>query len=139
MGQFFHTVDDKGRLTIPSKLREELGTNFVLTRGLDNCLAVYPKAEWENIIKKYKELPPTTDVRNFMRIFLSGAVTCDFDKLGRINIPSLLLDFAKLKKDCIIVGVNDRAEIWASEVWNEFIKQNETNMSDIADSLFMQN
>ncbi len=139
MGEYHHTIDEKGRLTIPSKIRYELGDGFVLTRGLDKCLSIYPKEEWENIIKKYKELPQTKDVRNFMRIFLSGATTLEFDKQGRINIPSPLIEFADLKKDCIIIGVNDRLEIWSCENWNNFITTNEDNFSDIADSLFTSN
>ena len=92
-----------------------------------------------DIIKKYRELPQTKDVRNFMRIFLSGATTLEFDKQGRINIPSPLIEFANLKKDCIIIGVNDRLEIWSCENWNDFITTNEDNFSDIADNLFASN
>lgn len=139
MGEYHHTIDEKGRITIPSKIRYELGEGFVLTRGLDKCLAIYPKDEWDNIIKKYKELPQTKDVRNFMRIFLSGATTLEFDKQGRINIPSSLVTFADLKKECIIIGVNDRLEIWSLEHWQQFIDANEENFSDIADSLFNSN
>ena len=73
MGEYHYSIDEKGRLTIPAKLRYELGENFIVTRGLDGCLFVYPKNEWENIIQKYKELPNTKDARNFMRFFLSGA------------------------------------------------------------------
>ena len=139
MGEYHHTIDEKGRLTIPSKIRYELGEGFVITRGLDKCLSIYPKEEWENIIKKYKELPQTKDVRNFMRIFLSGATTLEFDKQGRINIPTPLVDFADLKKECIIIGVNDRLEVWSLDNWNNFISVNEENFSDIADSLFNSN
>ena len=85
MGEYHHTIDEKGRITIPSKVRYELGESFVVTRGLDHCLYVYPKQEWENIIAKYQKLPNTKDARNFMRFFLSGATTCEFDKQGRIN------------------------------------------------------
>ena len=79
MGEYHHNIDEKGRLTIPSKVRYELGENFIVTRGLDNCLFIYPKDEWTIIINKYKELPNTKDARNFMRFFLSGATTCEFD------------------------------------------------------------
>ncbi len=139
MGEYRHSIDEKGRLTIPAKLRYELGEQFVITRGLDMCLAIYPKEEWNNIINKYKELPQTKDVRNFMRIFLSSATTLEFDKLGRINIPSPLVEFANLTKDCIIIGVNDRLEVWSQENWQNFINDNEENFSDIADSLFNSN
>ena len=98
MGEYHHTIDEKGRITIPSKVRYELGESFVVTRGLDHCLYVYPKQEWENIIAKYQKLPNTKDARNFMRFFLSGATTCEFDKQGRINIQSSLIHYAELKK-----------------------------------------
>lgn len=139
MGEFHHSIDDKGRLTIPSKIRYDLGESFVVTRGLDNCLFVYPINEWNEIIRKYKELPNTKDARNFMRFFLSGANTCEFDKQGRINITSPLIKFAGLEKDCIIIGVNDHLEIWSKDRWETFIDENESNLSDIADSLFASN
>ena len=139
MGEYRHTIDDKGRLTIPSKIRYELGEGFVITRGLDKCLSIYPKEEWDNIIQKYKELPQTKDVRNFMRIFLSGATTLEFDKQGRINIPMPLMEFADLTKECIIIGVNDRLEVWSQDNWQSFINDNEEKFSDIADNLFNSN
>ena len=139
MGEYHYSIDDKGRLTIPSKLREKLGTEFILTRGLDNCLFIYPMNEWNNVISKYKELPNTKDARNFMRFFLSGATVCEFDKQGRINIQIPLLNYAKLNKDCIIIGVNERLEIWSKENWEEFINMNEDKLSDIADNLFSVN
>ena len=139
MGEYHHNIDEKGRLTIPSKVRDELGENFIVTRGLDNCLFIYPKEEWTNIINKYKELPNTKDARNFMRFFLSGATNCDFDKNGRINIPSPLIKYADLIKECVIIGVNDRLEIWSKERWENFIFENEDNLSDIADNLFSTN
>ena len=139
MGEYHHTIDDKGRLTIPSKIRYDPGEKFVVTRGLDGCLFVYPMGEWTNIIAKYKELPNTKDARNFMRFFLSGATECEFDKQGRINIATPLVKYADLKKDCIIIGVNDRLEIWSNERWNSFMNENEENFSDIADNLFSTN
>ncbi|MGE5456157.1 MAG: division/cell wall cluster transcriptional repressor MraZ [Ignavibacteriales bacterium] len=139
MGEYHHTVDEKGRLTIPSKIRYELGETFVITRGLDNCLFIYPKNEWINIIGKYKELPNTKDARNFMRFFLSGAVECEFDKQGRINISTPLMKYADLTKECVIIGVNDRLEVWSKDRWENFISQNEDSLSDIADNLFASN
>lgn len=139
MGEYHYTIDDKGRLTIPAKLRYELGENFIVTRGLDGCLFIYPKGEWENIVRKYKELPNTKDARNFMRFFLSGATVCEFDKQGRININSPLIKYADLNKDCIIIGVNDRLEVWSKERWENFIDTNEDSLSDIADKLFSTN
>lgn len=139
MGEFHHTIDDKGRLTIPSKLRYELGENFIITRGLDNCLFIYPKDEWNNIINKYRELPNTKDARNFMRFFLSGATVCEFDRQGRINIPSPLINYAELSKECVIIGVSERLEVWSKELWDKFINDNEADLSDIADKLFATN
>ena len=136
MGEYHHTIDEKGRITIPSKVRYELGESFVVTRGLDHCLYVYPKQEWENIIAKYQKLPNTKDARNFMRFFLSGATTCEFDKQGRINIQSSLIHYAELKKECIIVGVSDHLEIWSQELWQKLLDENEENFSSMADSLF---
>lgn len=139
MGEYHYSIDEKGRLTIPAKLRYELGENFIVTRGLDGCLFVYPKGEWENIIQKYKELPNTKDARNFMRFFLSGATVCEFDKQGRINISAPLTKYAELKKDCVIIGVNDRLEVWSKERWESFIDTNEDSLSDIAEKLFSSN
>ena len=139
MGEYHQKIDDKGRLTIPSKLRYELGESFIVTRGLDNCLFIYPKEVWNQVISKYKELPNTKDARNFMRFFLSGATEVNFDKQGRINIPMPLIKYSDLLKDCIVIGVNERLEIWSKENWDSFIENNEENLSDIADKLFSTN
>ncbi len=139
MGEYHQKIDDKGRLTIPSKLRYELGETFIVTRGLDKCLFIYPKEEWNQVITKYKELPNTKDARNFMRFFLSGASEVSFDKQGRMNIPSPLIQYSNLLKDCIVIGVNERLEIWSEQNWNQFIEENEENLSDIADNLFSTN
>lgn len=139
MGEYHHSIDDKGRITVPAKLRYDLGESFVVTRGLDNCLFVYPMDEWNGIIEKYKELPNTKDARNFMRFFLSGATTCEFDKQGRLKLTGPLIQFAGLTKDCIIIGVNDRLEIWSQERWEQFTLENESNVSEIADKLFQAN
>ena len=124
MGEYHQKIDDKGRLTIPSKLRYELGESFIVTRGLDNCLFIYPKEEWNQVISKYKELPNTKDARNFMRFFLSGATEVNFDKQGRINIPMPLIKYSDLLKDCIVIGVNERLESWSKENWDSFIENN---------------
>ncbi len=136
MGEYHHSIDDKGRLTIPSKLRDELKDSFILTKGLDGCLFIYPKDEWNNIAKKYKELPNTKDARNYLRFFLSGAVEAEFDKQGRINIPQPLIKYASLSKECVIIGVNERLEIWDKDLFTRFLDENEDTISDIADKLF---
>ena len=139
IGEYHHNLDDKGRLTIPSKLRYELKEDFILTRGLDKCLFIYPKDEWENVIEKYKELPNTRDARNYKRFLLSGATTCDVDKQGRINIPTPLSAYANLSKECVIIGVGERLEVWDKESWDNFVNDNEDNFSDLADKLFAPN
>lgn len=136
MGEYHHTIDEKGRLTIPSKIRYELGEKFVVTRGLDNCLFLYPLEEWKQIILKYKDLPNTKEARNFMRFFLSGASECSFDKQGRMNISTPLITYASLDKDCVIIGVNDHLEIWSKVRWENFMETNEDSFSDMADHLF---
>ena len=139
IGEYHHSVDEKGRLIIPSKLRDDLGEHFILTRGLDGCLFIYPNNEWNNVINKYKELPNIKEARNFMRFFLSGATNSELDKQGRINIPSPLINYANLNKECIIIGVNDRLEIWSKENWESFVLENEKSFSDMADHLFSSN
>lgn len=136
LGEYHHNIDDKGRMIIPSKLREEIGDSFILTRGLDHCLFIYPQEEWQQIITKYKELPNTKDARNFMRFFLSGATECNFDKQGRISIPLPLITYASLTHECVIIGVNDRLEIWSKEKWEEFMETNENEFSELAEHLF---
>lgn len=139
MGEYHHTIDEKGRIIIPSKIREELQNDFIVTRGIDNCLFIYKTEDFKELIRKYKELPNTKDARNFMRFFLSGATEVNFDKQGRINIPTTLITYASLNRDCIIIGVNDHLEIWSSESWNSFVSSNEEHFSEIADNLFMNN
>ena len=137
MGEYHHTIDEKGRLIIPSKFRLELGESFVVTRGLENCLFVYSLVEWEKISSKLKTLPFTKkDARNFSRFFLSGACQLEFDKQGRINLPDTLISYADLIKDCVVVGVGDRLEIWSSELWDKFFMDNQDNLSDMAENLF---
>lgn len=139
MGEYRHTIDDKGRISLPSKIRLDLGTDFVVTRGLDNCLYIYSMNGWNSIIDKYKTLPNTKDARNFMRFFLSGATINNTDKQGRLNINNSLIEYASLEKECIIIGVNDHLEIWSERNWNKFISDNEQSFTDIADSLFSNN
>lgn len=137
MGEFKHNIDTKGRLILPAKFREELGDEFIITRGLDKCLFVYPKEKWNEMMVHFQELPFTKkDARNFMRFFLSGATAAAFDKQGRINITSPLITYADLQKECVVVGVGDRLEIWSNENWNNFYDSHEKEMSDIAENLF---
>ena len=139
MGEFHHNLDTKGRLILPAKIRENLGEKFIITKGIDKCLFVYPLNEWESIIQKYRELPNTKEARDFMRFFLSGASECEFDRLGRINIAEPLLKYASLNRECVIIGVNERLEIWNKDLWDNFVLENEKNFSNIADHLFETN
>ncbi len=137
IGEFHLRMDEKGRLIIPSKLRNEIGNEFIVTRGLDKCLFVYSKVEWEKIVNKLSSLPFTKkDARDFLRFFLSGATVCEFDKTGRINITSPLVAYAGLSKDCVIIGVNERLEIWSEESFNNFLENNIDNFSSLAENLF---
>ncbi len=140
MGEFHHTIDEKGRIIIPSKFREELGNNFIITRGLEECLFIYSMENWNKITSKLNSLPFTKrDARSFTRFFLSGATAAEFDKQGRINITSPLVSYAELKKECVIIGVGDRLEIWSSEKWNNFYEENKENLSNIAENIFDSN
>ena len=137
MGEYHHTIDEKGRIIIPSKFREELGEKFIITRGIENCLFVYSIASWEKITNKLESLPFTKkDARQFVRFFLSGATTAEFDKQGRVNVTSPLISYANLQKDCVVIGTGDRLEIWSQEDWNAFFESASSNMSDIAENLF---
>jgi MraZ protein len=136
MGEFQHTLDDKGRMTIPVKFREELGSNFVMTRGLDKCLFVYPRTEWEILEAKLKSLPMTrADARSFVRFFFSGATECELDKQGRVLIPSSLRDYAGLTRDAVVLGVSNRVEIWSQETWASYSEQAAESFAEIAEKL----
>ena len=140
MGEFHHNLDEKLRLIIPSKLREELGNEVVITRGLENCLFIYSKNEWATVVSKLKTLPFTKkDARNFNRMFLSGAIFSSFDKQGRIKLSIPLKEYAFLEKECVVIGVNDRLEVWAKEKWNEFLEKSKEEYSELADNLFETN
>ncbi len=137
IGEYHHNIDEKGRLIIPSKFRDEIGASFVVTRGLDGCLFVYSLIEWEKIVSKLKKLPFTKkDARTFTRFFLSSATVCEFDKQGRINLVNSLIEYAGLKKECVIIGVNDRLEIWALDKFNNLMEENFDKLDMISEHLF---
>ena len=137
MGEYHHTIDEKGRIIIPSRFREMLGDTFIITRGIENCLFVYPNDEWQKIVTKLESLPFTKrDARQFVRFFLSGATNAEFDKQGRVNLTSPLIDYARLQKDCVVIGTGSRLEIWSKEDWDSFFDSAKDNMSDIAENLF---
>jgi len=136
IGEYKHTIDTKKRLAVPAKLRKDLGTGAVLTRGLDNCLALYPLKEWQKMTDKLSQLPTgQIDARGFNRIILAGAMAVEFDKLGRILIPDYLKKYALLKKNVVIVGVNNRLEIWDGVKWETYKQKTEKQVGDIAQRL----
>lgn len=136
MGEFQHSIDEKGRMIIPAKFRDLLGTSFVVTRGLDKCLFVYPLQEWEVLEQKLKALPlMKSDARAFTRFFFSGATECEWDKQGRVNLPANLRQYAKLEKDCVVLGVSNRVEIWSKDIWEQYFQQSEDTFNEIAEKL----
>ncbi|MBP1935445.1 division/cell wall cluster transcriptional repressor MraZ [Paenibacillus sediminis] len=136
MGEFQHSIDEKGRMIIPAKFRELLGTSFVVTRGLDQCLFIYPLEEWAVLEQKLKTLPlMKSDARAFTRFFFSGATECEWDKQGRVNLPANLRQYAKLEKDCVVLGVSNRVEIWSKDIWEHYFQQSEDTFNEIAEKL----
>ena len=134
MGEYNYTIDTKGRLIIPSKFREALGDEFVVTKGLDGCLFVYDNEEWQNFEGKLKTLPLTNkDARQFVRFFLAGAAAVEVDKQGRILLPSVLREFAGLEKEVVLVGVASRVEIWSKEKWESAVAYED--MEEIAEHM----
>lgn len=137
IGEYHHNIDEKKRLIIPSKYRDEIGNNFVVTKGLDGCLYVYSMKSWNKIIDKLKTLSFTKkDARTFMRFFLSSATVCEFDKQGRITLLSSLIEYADIDRECVIIGVGDRLEIWSMDRLNSLMADNVDYLSTIAENLF---
>ena len=136
IGEYQHTLDNKGRIIMPSKFREDLGSNFVITKGLDSCLFVYPKSEWKIIHDKLKTLPLTNrDARAFVRFFFSGASELSLDKQGRVLIPSNLREHSKLAKDAVVIGVATRLEIWSKELWDNYTDDDNLSYDSIAEKM----
>ena len=135
LGEYFHNIDAKGRIILPSKFRTELGDRFIVTKGFDGCLYGYSVDEWKQIEEKIKTLPLITgkDARNFTRFFFSSAIECEIDTQGRILISSSLREFAKLTKEVVIIGVSQRIEIWSKQKWEEY-NQNQ-DLDDIAEKM----
>ena len=136
IGEYNHTLDTKGRVIVPSRFREELGEVFVITRGLDNCLFLYPPREWSKLENELKNLPFTrSEARAFMRMFFSGASEVEIDKQGRILIPHILRDHASLKKEVVFIGVSNRAELWSKEAWEEYSSKSNLSFEQIAEKI----
>lgn len=125
IGEYNHSLDTKNRIIIPAKFREELGKTFVLTKGLDGCLYVYPKSQWEVLQKKLETLPLTNkNARAFVRFFFSGAHELEIDKQGRTLIPQNLLEYGQIQKEIVSIGVSNRIEIWSKDKWDEYNNSN---------------
>ena len=136
MGEHGHNIDEKGRVIMPAKFREQLGDNFVLTKGLDGCLFVYPMTEWEEIQRRFRETSlASKDARIFSRFFFGSASEVEIDKQGRVNIPAPLRAYAQLKKDVTLVGVLDRIEIWDKESWENGNSSDDADMDRIAEDM----
>jgi len=136
LGEYTYTIDEKKRLSIPPKFRRMLGKKAVITRGLDNCLFLYPVKEWEKLAKKLSQLPLSqADARGFVRIMLAGAMEVDLDKLGRILIPDYLKKYASLGKKAVVAGLYNRIEIWDENKWNIYKQKTEKEAGDIAERL----
>lgn len=136
IGEYNHTLDKKGRIIIPSKFRPNLGEKFIMTKGLDNCLFIYPMGEWEKFEDKLKTLPLTNrDARAFVRFFFAGATECSLDKQGRILIPANLRSHSNLEKDAIVIGVSTRIEIWSEDDWEDYTNDDNLSYESIAENM----
>ena len=136
LGEYQHSLDSKGRITVPSRFREQLGEKFVATKGLDNCIFLYPMEEWKTIEEKLRSLPFTrADVRSFARFFFSGASEMEIDRQGRTLIPINLREYASIDKDLIIIGVGSRIEIWSAANWGKYTREAESSYEEIAESM----
>jgi MraZ protein len=136
IGEFHHTLDEKGRLAIPVKFRVDLAAGAVVTRGLDRSLFLYPKTAWEALAQKLASLPMgQADTRAFARLMLAGAMEVDVDKSGRVTIPEYLRQYAGLAKDIVVTGLFDRLEVWDEAAWKEYASKTERDSNDIAERL----
>ncbi len=136
LGEYHHSIDEKGRMIIPAKFRDALGSSFIMTRGLDRCLFVYPREEWNLLEQKLKALPlMKSDARAFTRFFFSGATECELDRQGRVNIPPNLREHANLIKETVVIGVSNRVEVWSKENWEQYNKESEQSFNEIAEKL----
>ena len=136
IGEYEHTIDAKGRISMPAKIRKDMGETFIVTKGLDGCLFAFSQEEWLNFETKLKSLPLSDkNARNFVRFFLAGATECEIDKQGRFLIPANLRVAAKLEKETIIIGVGTRLETWNKETWVS--KDEEISADEIAENMTM--
>lgn len=138
IGEYEHSIDTKGRLIMPAKLKEDIGDSFVITKGLDGCLFAYSKKEWQNFEEKLRTFPLTNkDARALMRFFLAGAMECEIDKQGRFLIASNLREYANMEKEAVIIGVGTRIEIWNKEKWKKYNSNENISADEIAENMTM--
>lgn len=136
IGEYHHSVDDKGRMAVPAKFRSKLQNGAVVTKGLDNCLVIYPKAEWEALAEKLSSLPISqANTRAFSRLMLAGAMDIELDKQGRMIIPEYLRTFADLEKKVVVAGLYNRLEIWDESKWEDYRSETEDASAEIAEQL----
>ena len=136
IGEYQHNLDNKGRLAVPAKFRQMLAKGAVVTKGLDNCLFLYPKVKWEEMAQKFANLPVSqAKARAFARHMLAGAMPVEFDTQGRVTLPEYLRKFAQLKKEAIIAGLFDRLEIWDEGNWNKYKESTEKDSNEIAEAM----
>lgn len=134
MGEFRHTIDEKGRLTLPARIREQLGPEFVATKGLDGCLFLYPLGEWAALESRLRELPAThKDARAFARLLFAGAAECRPDAQGRVLLPATLRQYAGLTREGVVVGVSTRVEVWQPEAWAAYVGAADAAYAEIAE------
>ncbi len=138
IGEYEHSLDAKGRLIMPAKLREDIGEKFIITKGLDGCLFGFSQNEWTNFEEKLKTLPLTNkNARDFVRFFLSGATECEIDKQGRFLIAGNLRQYAEMEKEVAIIGVGTRIEIWNKDKWKQYNSDENISADAIAENMTM--
>lgn len=136
LGEFQHSIDEKGRIIMPARFREQLGNNFIITRGLDGCLFVYPAAEWEKLSMEVQTLPlAKKDARAFSRLLFSGAAEAECDKQGRVSLPLNLREHAGIQREVVSIGVSSRVEIWAAEAWAKTSADAAMQFEELAEKL----
>lgn len=136
LGTHTPRLDEKGRLILPAKFRDELGDGLVITRGQDRCLYVWPQAEFQNITDRMRTAPVTDKrTRDFQRMLFAGASDEKPDKQGRITIPPLLREYARLHRDCVVIGAMNRVEIWDAESWNSYSAAQEPTFADMSEEV----
>lgn len=136
LGEYEHSIDSKGRMAMPAKLREGLGAKFIITKGLDGCLFVYSMDEWQHVEQKLASLPMSRKTaRDFTRFLFGGACEAECDKQGRVLLPANLRRYAALERDAVIVGVGSRAEIWDAAKWQQYNEESAEDVNELAEQL----